>query len=87
MYGYLLMPNPKKTNVYAGKVCTIYFDVIQDIRVAIDRDITTELIQMTMTGQKGIKSTMVKYFAKRGSNIMVNEIIRCCNTMRKPMRK
>jgi hypothetical protein len=76
MHGYLLMPNPQKTNVYAGKVCTIYFDVIQDVRVAIDRDITTELIQMTMTGQKGIKSSLVKYFAKRESNKMVNEIIR-----------
>jgi phenylacetate-coenzyme A ligase PaaK-like adenylate-forming protein len=76
MHGYLLMPNPKKTNVYAGKVCTIYFDVIQDVQVAIDRDITTELIQMTMIGQKGIKSSLVKYFAKRESNKIINEIIR-----------
>jgi phenylacetate-coenzyme A ligase PaaK-like adenylate-forming protein len=76
MHGYVLMPNPKKTNVYAGKVCTIYFDAIQDVRVAIDRDITTELIQMTMTGQKGIKTKVVKYFAKRESEKMINEIIR-----------
>ncbi|MBN1281279.1 MAG: hypothetical protein JXA00_06485 [Candidatus Thermoplasmatota archaeon] len=76
MHGYLLMPNPKKTNVYAGKVCTIYFDAIQDVRVAIDRDISTELIRMTMSGQKGLKSTVVKYFAKRESEKMVSEIIR-----------
>jgi hypothetical protein len=76
MHGYLLMPNPQKTNVYAGKVCTIYFDVIQDVRVAIDRDITTELIQMTMTGQKGLKSKIVKYFVKRQSDKMISEIIR-----------
>jgi hypothetical protein len=75
MHGYLLMPNPKKTNVYAGKVCTIYFDAIQDVRVAIDRDITTELIQMTMTDQKGVKSKIVKYFAKRESEKMIDEII------------
>jgi len=76
MDGYLLMPNPKKTNVYAGKVCTIYFDIIKAVRIAIDRDITTELIQMTMTGQKGIKGTFVKYFVKRESDKMVDAIIR-----------
>ncbi len=74
--GYLLMPNPKKTNVYAGKVCTVYFDAIHDVRVAIDRDITTELIRMTMTGQKGVKTKIVKYFAKRESEKMINEIIK-----------
>jgi hypothetical protein len=76
MDGYLLMPNPKRTNVYAGKVCTIYFDIIKDVRVAIDRDLTTELLQMTMTGQKGIKGTFVKYFVKRESKKMVDAIIR-----------
>jgi hypothetical protein len=76
MDGYLLMPNPKKTNVYAGKVCTIYFDLIKHVNVAIDRDITTELIQMTMTGRKGVKGTFVKYFVKRESDKMVAAIIR-----------
>ncbi|HER45181.1 MAG TPA: hypothetical protein ENO12_00005, partial [Thermoplasmatales archaeon] len=75
LYGYLLMPNPRKTNVYAGKVCTIYFDAIQDVKVAIDREITTELIQMTMTNQKGIKSSIVKLAAKRQSKKMIDEII------------
>lgn len=75
MYGYLLMPNPKKTNVYAGKVCTIYFDAIQDVQVAINREITTDLIQMTMTRQKGLKSNLVKYVAKRESNKMIEKII------------
>lgn len=76
LFGYLLMPNPKKTNVYAGKVCTVYFDMIKDVKVAIDRDITTELIQMTMSGQKGVKTRVVKYFVKRESEKMINEIIR-----------
>jgi phenylacetate-coenzyme A ligase PaaK-like adenylate-forming protein len=76
LFGYLLMPNPRKTNVYAGKVCTIYFDAIQDVKVAIDREITTELIQMTMANQKGIKSSIVKLAAKRQSNKMIDEIIR-----------
>ena len=87
MHGYLLMPNPKKTNVYAGKVCTIYFDAIQDVRVAIDRDITTELIQMTMTGQKGVKSKIVKYFAKRESEKMIIDIIRWLESHEKTNEK
>jgi hypothetical protein len=87
MHGYLLMPNPKKTNVYAGKVCTIYFDAIQDIRVAIDRDITTELIQMTMTDQKGVKSKIVKYFAKRELEKMIDEIIRWLESHEKTNEK
>jgi len=87
MHGYLLMPNPKKTNVYAGKVCTIYFDAIQDVRVAIDRDITTELIQMTMTDQKGVKSKIVKYFAKRELEKMIDEIIRWLESHEKTNEK
>jgi hypothetical protein len=60
MEGYLLMPNPKKTNVYAGKVCSIYFDAIADVKVAIDREISTELIRMTMTDQGGLKGRIVR---------------------------
>ncbi|KYK20220.1 hypothetical protein AYK25_01390 [Thermoplasmatales archaeon SM1-50] len=87
LYGYLLMPNPKKTNVYAGKVCTIYFDAIQDVQVAIDREITTELIQMTMTNQKGIKSSIVKLAAKRQSKKMIDDIIRWLESHEKNTHK
>ena len=73
--GMLLMPNPKRTNVYAGKVCTIFFDAIHDVQVAIDRDVSTELIRMTMSGEKGVKASVVKYFVKRESAKMVDFII------------
>ncbi|MFH1101842.1 MAG: hypothetical protein V1726_07390 [Methanobacteriota archaeon] len=76
MSGYLLMPNPMKTNVFAGKVCGVYFDVIKDVRVAIDREITTELIQMTMSGQRGVKAGVVKLAAKRATHSMIRDIIR-----------
>jgi phenylacetate-coenzyme A ligase PaaK-like adenylate-forming protein len=75
LFGYVMMPNPKRTNVYAGKVCTVYFDAIHDIRVAIDRDISTELIQMTMSGEKGLKTRMVQYFAKRETEKMITAVI------------
>ena len=76
MHGYLLMPNPKRTNVYAGKVSSIYFDAIRDVSVAIDREITTELIQMTMGGRKGLKSKIVRFFSKGASRKMIDDIIK-----------
>lgn len=75
VFGYIMMPNPKRTNVFAGKVCSIFFDVIHDCNVAIDRDISTELIQMTMSGSKGIKTKAVQYFAKRETEKMINSVI------------
>ena len=76
MYGYLLMPNPFKTNVYAGKVCSIYFDVIKDVRVAIDREITTETIRLSMLGDKGIKTTIAAIALKRMYSKIINNIIK-----------
>lgn len=76
MYGYLLMPNPFKTNVFAGKVCTIYFDVIKDVQVAIDREINTETIRLSMMGGGGIKSTFAALALKRMYNKIVNSIIK-----------
>ena len=74
--GYLLMPNPKKTNIYAGKVCLVYFDAIQNVNVAIDREITTELIQMMMSGGRGLKSRLIKLFSRRASRQMIDDIIK-----------
>ena len=74
-YGYLLMPNPKKTNVYAGKALEIYFDASKDVSVAIDREVTTELIRLTMGG-RGIKGKLFQLMAKRSSVKMVDDIIK-----------
>ena len=76
MNGYLLMPNPFKTNVFAGKVCTIYFDIIKDVKVAIDREINTETIRLSMLGGGGIKSTFAGIALKRMYNKIVNNIIK-----------
>ena len=70
------MPNPFKTNVFAGKVCTIYFDAISEVKSAIDREINTELIKLSMTGSGGFKAKMIqKYLAKMNKKI-VNDIIK-----------
>lgn len=76
MYGYLLMPNPFKTNVFAGKVCTIYFDVIKDVKVAIDREIDTDTIRLSMIGGRGIKSAFAAIAIKRMYSKIINNIIK-----------
>ncbi len=75
MYGYLLMPNPHKTNVYAGKVTQVYFDILKNIEVAIDREITADTIQATMNGNKSLKATIVKKIARRMQKKMIDRII------------
>jgi hypothetical protein len=74
-YGYLLMPNPRKNFIYAGKAVEIYFDAVKDVNVAIDRRVTTELISMTMGGAGGLKSKFVRYFAYKQSKKMIDDII------------
>jgi long-chain-fatty-acid---luciferin-component ligase len=74
MDGYLMMPSPLKTNVYAGKVCTMYFDAIENVEVAIDRDLPADLIQQAM--QDGIKSRLIRFAIRRENKKMVDRIIR-----------
>ena len=73
--GYLLMPNPFKTNVFAGKVCQVYFDAISDVQVAIDRSINTELIKLTMGGGGGLKAKIAKKAISRKYKKIINDII------------
>ena len=83
--GYLMMPNPLKTNVYAGKVCTMYFDAIKNVEVAIDRDLPADLIQQAM--QDGIKSRLIKYGIRRANKKMVDRIIAWLRQREKSGRK
>jgi phenylacetate-coenzyme A ligase PaaK-like adenylate-forming protein len=75
VYGYLLMPNPMKTNVYAGKVCGIYFDAIKDVRVAINREISARVIRLTMSREKSLRSAIIRFIYKAATIRMVDQII------------
>ncbi len=83
--GYVLMPNPSKTNVYAGKVCSIFFDVVKNAEVAIDREVTTDIIQAAMKG--GIKSSIIKFVMRRENKKMIERIITWLRKMAKEERK
>jgi hypothetical protein len=76
MHEYLLMPDPARTSLFAGKACAVFFDVIDDVRVAIDREVSVELIRLTMGVSSGIKAGIVKFFAGRESDRLTAAIIR-----------
>jgi hypothetical protein len=75
MRGYLLMPNPFKTNVFAGKVCSVYYDAVKDVKSAIDRPVNTEVIRLTMMGRGGLKTWFIRRALRRINKKMVNDII------------
>jgi len=74
--GYLLLPNPAKTNVFVGKVTSIYFDMLTDVQMAIDRELTTKTIQTAMTSSGGLKGRLFAIMLKRMQNKTVDRIIR-----------
>ncbi|RLF48247.1 MAG: hypothetical protein DRN29_00315 [Thermoplasmata archaeon] len=72
-YGYLLMPNPFKTNVFAGKVCSVYFDAIKDVQVALDRELKADLIRAAM--KNNLKGRIIRYAMQRENKKMMERII------------
>ena len=78
MYGYLLMPNPFKTNVMAGRGLEIYYKAVKDVRAAIDREINTEVIRQSMLSvtQKGVKASITTFARERLYSKIIKDIIK-----------
>lgn len=75
MKGYLMLPNPFKTNLFAGRLATIFFDVMSKVDVAIDRTINTELIRMSMAKDKDLRSRLTRTISNRLYSKTINNII------------
>jgi hypothetical protein len=73
--GYLLLPNPAKTNVFVGKVTSVYLDIANDIQIAIDREITTKEIQTAMSNGPGLKGRLFSYVQNRMQEKTIGKII------------
>ena len=73
--GYLLLPNPAKTNVFVGKVTSVYFDIVRDVQMAIDRELTTKDIQTAMTSGEGLKGRIFSFVQNRMQQKMIDQII------------
>ncbi len=75
-YGYLLMPNPHRTNIFAGKVASVYFDAVRHVQVAIDRDISADQLRSMMSEQRGLRGLVARLIAKLASRQLLDKIIR-----------
>jgi hypothetical protein len=73
--GYLLLPNPFKTNLFAGRLATILFDILSKVDCAIDRKIDTELIKRSMSKDTGIRTRLMKNLSNRIYNKTIESII------------
>lgn len=77
---YLLFPNPKKTNIYVGKVTNVLSDLVKNVDVAIDRKITTELLRISMgvtfTFKEKMMSKIAKTATKKMNENMVSRIMK-----------
>lgn len=69
-YAYLLFPNPKKTHIYVGQVTNVLFDMIQNVQVAIDRAITTDLLRISMGFTLNFKERMMNKVIKSSTKKM-----------------
>lgn len=76
MSGYLLMPDPRKTNVFAGRVCAVYFDAIKNVRSAISRDVNANAVRLALTGTGNLRTRMTGWVVRLGTATMVTKIIR-----------
>jgi phenylacetate-coenzyme A ligase PaaK-like adenylate-forming protein len=74
-HGYLLMPNPFKTNVFVGRVTSVYFDMVTPIEMAIDRKLTSKDVQTAMSGGQGLKGRLYAYMASRMQEKAIDKII------------
>jgi phenylacetate-coenzyme A ligase PaaK-like adenylate-forming protein len=73
--GYLLFPNPKKTNAFVGKVCAVYFDMMSNVQVAIDRELTTAVIQAAMEAGQGSKRGAASPVQNQDEQKMIDQIV------------
>ena len=78
-YAYLLFPDPRTTNIFVGKVTAVLFDMVKDTKVAIETQITTDLLRISMGVVKNFKEKMMSKFIrsamKRMNEKMVDKII------------
>ena len=58
-YAFLLGPNPSKTNMWVGKVVSLMDHVYRDVQYAFDRDITTQIVRLSLGDTKGFSERLM----------------------------
>jgi hypothetical protein len=73
---YLLLPDPRRTSLFAGRACAVFFDAIGDVRVAVRGRLTTGLVRLSMGGGGGCRGRAVRWLAGRRFEAAVSGIAR-----------
>ena len=71
---YLLFPNPKKTNLFIGKVSMLADSVYKDVQYAVDYEISTESLHRAMTENQETKGQATSYVQSEALHEMVDQI-------------
>lgn len=91
-HAYLLFPHPHKTNLYVGKVTSVLMDAaVKNVEVAIDREVTTDLIRISMGRPQNVKERLMSGLARltagRRNQKMVDDIIAWLERLEKTDQK
>ncbi len=75
---YLLGPNPSKTSMWVGKVVTLMDYVYRDCQYAIDKEITTQLVRISLGDIRGLTEKVIATVMQILSNSqnMISDIIK-----------
>ena len=71
---YLLFPNPKKTNLFIGKVSMLADSVLKDVQYAVDYEISTESLRRAMIENQETKGQATSYVQSEALHEMVDQI-------------
>ena len=75
MRSFLMMPNPFKTNLFAGRLGTVMYDIMKDVEVALDREVNTETVRQSMAKGDTLVSKLTKYVVSRTTQRSVDRIV------------
>jgi phenylacetate-coenzyme A ligase PaaK-like adenylate-forming protein len=70
---YLLFPNPKKTNLFIGKVNLLADNVYKDVQYAVDYEISTESLSMATRGNQETEGQARSYVQSEALQKMVDQ--------------
>jgi phenylacetate-coenzyme A ligase PaaK-like adenylate-forming protein len=77
-YAYLFGPNPSRTKMWVGKVVELMDYVYKDVQYALDKDITTQLVRLSLGDIRGITEKIMATIIQiiRTTSNMIPKIIK-----------
>ncbi|MBN2345113.1 MAG: hypothetical protein JXO51_01900 [Candidatus Aminicenantes bacterium] len=73
---YLMMPDPRRTALYAGRSCEAFFSAFDQVRVGLDRAVSAGQVRAAMGGGGGVRGMIARSLARRGTRRLVADVTR-----------